>query len=99
MTPEGEVKKAIRKRLKELKDKYHLWYHCPVMNGMGKPTLDFNPIFLRGRACVIEAKAPGEQLTPRQADTALQISFAGVPTFVIDNADGNGEGWRQLRCW
>lgn len=96
MTPEGQVKREIKEYLKVLKQKYHLWYHMPVQNGMGSPTLDFNPVILRGRVCAIEAKAPGEQPTARQEQTLNEIRFAGGDTFVID---GSLSSWKLFEDW
>ena len=72
MTPEGKVKA----RVKEILGVYSCYYHMPVMNGMGKPTLDFvgccNTLFF-----AIETKAPGKVLTPRQRRTRAEIEAAG----------------------
>jgi hypothetical protein len=71
-TPEGWVKKAV----KELLECWSVYYHMPVQNGMGKPSLDFI-CCVRGQFLSVETKAPGNSLTPRQALTAAEIGRAG----------------------
>lgn len=70
--PEGWVKKAV----KELLEYWGVYYHMPVQNGMGKPSLDFI-CCARGRFMAIETKAPGKTLTPRQGRTSREILDAG----------------------
>ena len=65
---------------------------------MGSPTLDFNPVILRGKVCAIEAKAPGEVMTARQEITAQEIRLAGGHVFMIDH-ESIGPGWKQLEDW
>jgi len=81
MTPEGKVKDLIKKFLKSVPECY---YHMPVMNGMGAPTLDFVCCY-KGRYFVIEAKAPGKRPTAVQIDTMTKILEAGGQTFVVDD--------------
>ena len=83
MTPEGKVKDAVRKVLREHK----AYWHCPVQNGMGAPSLDF--ICCRnGRYFAIETKAPGKKPTERQLQTIHEIQSAGGSVFVIDGEIG-----------
>jgi hypothetical protein len=96
MTPEARVKHEIRMRLHALHEQHRLYYHQPVMNGMGKPTLDFNPVVLYGWMCAIEAKAPGEDLTPRQMQTFREITDAGGRVFKIDGSDAD---WKRFENW
>jgi hypothetical protein len=92
MTPEGRVKKKIKIVL----DKYKLYvyYEMPVPTGYGKSGLDFTGC-ASGLFFVIEAKAPGEWLTPRQRQRAKNIFLAGGKVFVVSNDDGLGalERW------
>jgi hypothetical protein len=79
-TPEGKVKHAIKKLLDELE----VYYHMPVQNGMGKPTLDF--VCCVGGAFVgIEAKSPGLLPTPKQLHTMTEMRAAGGHTFWLND--------------
>lgn len=104
MTPEGKVKAAVKKVLKGA-DAY---YHCPVMNGMGAPALDFHvcvPVTITqdmvgGRVGVyvgIETKAPGKTFTPRQLLTAREITEAGGEVFLVDGNLDNLNKWLEGR--
>jgi hypothetical protein len=90
MTPEGRVKEQVKNLLKE----FGVYYHMPVMNGMGAPTLDFI-CCCNGRYLAIETKAPGKSLTPRQAKTMGEITAAGGTAFMVDDE----RSLRQLRTW
>jgi len=79
MTPEGKVKEKVKKILK-LAGAY---YHMPVQNGMGAPTLDIIGCHY-GRYFGIECKAPGKTPTPRQQNTMDAIRNAGGKVFIID---------------
>ena len=81
-TPEVKVKKVIDKLLAEFIPA--CWWHKAVVNGMGKPTLDYTGL-CAGAFFAIEAKAPGKVPTKRQADTAKDIRKARGAVFVIDN--------------
>lgn len=89
-TPEGKVKDAIKRVLKESE----AYYHMPVQNGMGKPSLDFVGCYY-GLYFAIEAKAPGKKPTERQQETIQMITKAGGIVFVIDGP----EGVEELRGW
>lgn len=78
MTPEGKIKEQVKKLLKAHK----VYYHMPVTNGMGAPTLDFICCHA-GRYIAIETKAPGKKPTPRQEITMNEIAFAGGYVFVV----------------
>jgi hypothetical protein len=91
MTPEGKVKEQVKKLLKA----YGAYYHMPVQNGMGSPTLDFI-CCLNGRYIAIETKAPGKLATVRQQKTMEEICVAGGTALVID---GSAEHLRQLQDW
>ncbi|MDE2102742.1 MAG: VRR-NUC domain-containing protein [Patescibacteria group bacterium] len=78
-TPEGKVKELVKSALR----KYGVYWHCPVQNGMGAPSLDFVCCY-RGKYFAIETKAPGKKPTPRQELTMEQISASGGVCFVVD---------------
>lgn len=78
MTPEGKVKEKVKRLLKRFK----VYYHMPVVNGMGSPTLDFI-CCAWGHYFAIETKAPKEWPTDRQKVTMKEISEAGGFVFVV----------------
>ena len=59
----------------------------PVPSGFGKPGLDFT-CCISGHFVAIEAKAPGQWLTPRQRKTAVAILRAGGKVFIISGPAG-----------
>lgn len=87
-TPEGKVKEAVKKVL----TKYGAYWHCPVQNGMGAPSLDFICCF-HGWYFGIETKAPGKKPTLRQMNTMEKIKAAGGFVFVIDGDTSELENW------
>lgn len=78
MTPEGKVKERLKKLLK----RYNVYWHCPVMNGMGSPTLDFICCHC-GYYFAIETKAPGQKPTKRQELTMASMAEAGAFVFTV----------------
>jgi hypothetical protein len=78
MTPEGKVKAKVKALLKQ----WGAYYHMPVQNGMGEPTLDFIAC-LNGRFIAIETKAPGKKPTKRQEVTMTQMGASGAFVFVV----------------
>ena len=74
---------------------YGAYYHMPVQNGMGRPTLDIIGCHC-GRFFAIETKAKGKVPTPRQAQTINAIACAQGSVFVID---GPGEDFKLLHKW
>lgn len=92
-TPEGKVKKAIKKVLAHYAPA--VWYYMSVGNGMGKPTLDFMGSAW-GRAFAIEAKAPGKKPTERQEITIEEMERAGIKVFVIDGNTADLELWLKV---
>lgn len=82
-TPEGRVKHVIRKAL----DAEAAYYHMPVQNGMGRPSLDFIGCH-QGRFFAIEAKAGNKGPTKRQEMTQAQMEAAGGTVFVINEVSG-----------
>lgn len=91
MTPEGKVKDRVKKLLKEA----GAYYHLPVLNGMGAPTLDIIGCH-RGAFFAIETKAPGKKPTERQLQTMEAMSAAGGTVFVVD---GSGASMATVRAW
>lgn len=94
MTPEGKVKDKVKALLK----KHNVYWHMPVQNGMGSPSLDFiccaNGLYL-----AIETKAPGGKPTPRQVTTMHSIKEAGGTVMVIDGSDYTIlEQWLNANC-
>lgn len=85
MTPEGKVKKSIKKVLDPRLPA--LYYHMPVPSGYGKSTLDFVGCYY-GRFFSIEAKAQGEAPNERQDGIIEDMIAAGATVFVIDGDDG-----------
>ena len=83
MTPEGKVKWAVRELLKE----HGAYWHCPVQNGMGKPSLDFVGCH-RGRYFAVETKADGKKMTKRQELTAEEIIAADGRVFEVVGTSG-----------
>jgi hypothetical protein len=71
-TPEGKMKDKIKRLFK----RYQVYFHMPVQNGMGAPTLDFICCYF-GWYIGVEAKAPKKDLTQRQYDTKDDIEKAG----------------------
>ena len=90
-TPEGKVKKKIKKLLDNTLD---LYYKMPVPSGYGKSGLDFHGCF-RGSYFAIEAKAPGKEPTKLQEDTMRRIEAAGGVVFVISE----DVGLQMLDAW
>lgn len=88
MTPEGKIKAAVKAVLKT----YGAYWHCPVQNGMGAPSLDFICCF-RGKYFAVETKSPGKRPTPRQEITISEIEKAGGKVFVIDGDCSELEEW------
>lgn len=83
MTPEGKVKAKVKDVLR----KHGAYYHMPVQNGMGAPSLDFVCCH-KGLYFAIETKAGNKQPTPRQETTINQIRLAGGLAFVINEVTG-----------
>jgi len=90
MTPEGKVKEKVKKLLKA----HGAYYHMPVQNGMGAPSLDFIGCH-RGLYYGIETKAGNNQPTPRQETTISQIRAAGGLAFVVNEVSG----LEELEAW
>lgn len=92
-TPEGKVKTRVKSILKAHK----VYYHMPVQNGMGAPSLDFICCH-KGHHFEIETKAGNKKPTPRQAETMRQVEEAGGKTFLVNEVSGEAElkNWLDL---
>lgn len=90
MTPESLVKKRVSAVLKAA----GAYYHMPVQNGMGSPTLDYIGCHA-GRFYSIETKAGSAGPTKRQALTMAAMAAAGAKVFLINDATGEDE----LKQW
>lgn len=93
MTPEGAVKEKVKKILKE----FGAYYHMPVQNGMGKPSLDFVCCH-KGRFLAIETKTEKGKLTLRQQATIDEMQRAGAIVLVIRGVS-DGETFSILRSF
>lgn len=82
-TPEGRVKKGIKKIL----DEANCYYHMPVVNGFGARTLDYIGCH-QGRFFAIEAKRGDLPMTPQQEHIAAKMRAAGGQVFLINEATG-----------
>jgi penicillin-binding protein-related factor A (putative recombinase) len=96
MTPEGAVKKIIDRELLRLREaKVPLYWHKPVMNGMGAPTLDYVGSSY-GRYFTIEAKKDAKtKPTAIQEKTMAAIRASGGTCFVVYD----GETMRDFVLW
>lgn len=83
MTPEGYVKKAVKKELDAYPDHYR---EMPVPGGFGKSGLDFTVCFF-GKFVAIETKKPKGEPTPRQEQRIREITAAGGIAIVISSVE------------
>jgi len=84
MTPEGEVKKEIRKALAMA----GLPFFVPPVGGFGKMGISDFIVHYRQRVLFIEAKATsGSKLTRMQAIFRVQISDSECPYWVVDSSN------------
>jgi hypothetical protein len=85
MTPEGKVKAAVKKRLKEL----GIWYYMPVQNGMGVVGIPDFICCWNGLFMAIETKAPGkvDTVTPNQEKRMHEIREADGWAVVVDSVE------------
>lgn len=85
MTPEGRVKAAVRKFLKEKR----IWYFQPVNNGMGVSGIPDFICCWRGWFLAIETKAPGKinQTTANQDRVIGEIQEHQGIAVVVDDVD------------
>jgi hypothetical protein len=93
VTPEGKVKEKVKKVLQE----FGAYFHMPVQNGMGKPSLDFICCH-KGRFLAIETKTEKGKLTLRQQATIDEMQKAGAIVLVI-RGESDGESFKLLRAF
>lgn len=84
-TPEGVVKDACKKFLKER----GAWFFMPVSNGMGQVGIPDIIICYKGVFVAIETKAPGKKknITANQDRVIGAIRKADGFAWVVDNPD------------
>lgn len=100
-TPEGHVKKCVKKLLKSHVLNGQTYVHWPVQTGYGAPTLDCVGAD-RGRPFAIETKGPGQVLTVRQEVTKNDMEKAGYRVFIIGQVklgEGDYSGMGELAAW
>jgi predicted RecB family endonuclease len=90
MTPEGRVKDRVKALLK----KHGAYYHMPVQNGFGAPTLDIIGCH-KGRFFAVETKAGRGDYTDRQRQTAENMATAGARVFLVNSH----QGYDELQIW
>jgi hypothetical protein len=83
--PEARVKDQVKRILRKFLPA--IYWHMPVQNGMGEPTLDFTGC-INGLCFAIETKAPGKKPTPRQLLTMADMQAGGAFVFVVSDARG-----------
>ena len=79
MTPEGRVKKDIKKIL----DAAGVWYYCPVSNGMGRHGIPDFICCINGRFVAIEAKAANGKATTLQLGEFTKIKAAHGKAWLV----------------
>jgi hypothetical protein len=99
VTPEGKIKKQLRKLLDEFTEQMNVTYNgttfsvptlkqfWPVPSGFGKSDLDCIVCY-GGQYIAIETKAPGKKPTPRQDLQIAETIGADGYVFVIDGDQG-----------
>jgi hypothetical protein len=81
-TPEGKVKLALKKMLKE--EFPQVWTYWPVSNGMGVHGIPDLIMCAGGLFIGAEIKAPGKKVTPLQANQLQMIENAkGTPMILV----------------
>lgn len=85
MTPEGKVKNAVKKLLKER----GIWFYMPVQNGMGQVGIPDIIACWDGKFLAIETKAPGKKstLTANQEHNINLINGCGGIAVVVDDVE------------
>lgn len=87
MTPEGEIKKWVDTLLESFSTHTPLWWFKPVQHGLGRRALDYIGC-CNGHFFAVETKAPGEDLTPFQHQTAKMMHDSGARVFIISSIPG-----------
>lgn len=84
----------MKQKVKKLLSDHDAYWHMPVQNGMGAPSLDFIGCH-RGSFFGIETKAGNKDATPRQQTTMKHMRDAGGEVFLINEVTGLS----QLEQW
>jgi hypothetical protein len=84
-TPEGKVKAAVKKLLKE----HSIWFFMPMQNGFGVVGIPDFICCLNGKFMAIETKAPGKRnnTTPNQDRVLKEIQDHGGWSVVVDDVE------------
>lgn len=102
VTPEGKIKKIVKKLLTEFDEPYAVTYngttyqvstlkqYWPVPSGFGASDLDCIVCY-GGQYIAIETKAPGKKPTPRQELTIAETIGGDGYVFVISDENSCGE--------
>lgn len=80
----------MKARVKRVLEAHGAYWHMPVQNGLGAPSLDFIGCHF-GRFFGIETKAGKKPMTPRQELTAEAMQAAGGKVFLINEETGTAE--------
>jgi hypothetical protein len=85
MTPEGKVKAAVKRYLKEK----GIWFFMPMQNGMGVVGIPDLICCFGGTFLAIETKAPGKRnnTTPNQDRVLREITEHGGLSIVVDDVE------------
>jgi hypothetical protein len=85
VTPEGRVKDAVKRWLRE----HRIWYFMPVSNGMGVHGIPDVLCCHEGQFVGLEVKAPGKRnnVSAKQEFQMAAIVAAGGKCAVIDNVN------------
>lgn len=106
MTPEGEVKKAVKTYLEMIgcipaskaplaTPAHHGWYFMPVPFGHGVSGIPDFIIFYKGFGCVVETKDEKKNPTPLQQHQLNAITVSGGKAFVVRGCDD----LQELKDW
>lgn len=97
-TPEAKIKAKVNRALKQLHEEpgFKVYRFCPVQMGYGATTLDYL-ICVNGQFIGLETKRKGKKMTPRQEQTAEDITDAGGLVFVVDGDERLAKTMEQIR--
>ena len=97
MTPEGKVKEACKKFLKERK----IFFFMPVSNGMGQVGIPDIICCYKGIFVAIETKAPGKRanVTDNQKKILDNIANAEGFAWVVDDPSTLGNLFDSVDIW
>ena len=84
-TPEGKVKDAVTKLLRE----FDVYYFFPMTHGFGRSGIPDIIACVNGTFVGIECKAKGKKPTALQHNELKAIEKAGGTTFIVDSYDSS----------